>query len=293
MRLRSLLFIPADSEKKLQKGDQVAADALILDLEDAVAPANKAAARRLARDYLAARPRGRRSQLWVRINPITTAEARSDLECVLAGRPDGIVQPKTRGADDVLELGAQIGRLEADLGLEVGSTRILPVATETAQAMFTMDQFQRCDQRLAALTWGAEDLAAAVGAISNKDADGRWTFPYQLARSLCLFAASAVNVPAIDTLYADFRDPAGLRAACDEARRDGFSGKLAIHPGQVEVINQAFTPSAEEIAFAQRVVAAFAALPEAGTLALDGRMLDIPHLRQAQKILAMADQAAP
>jgi citrate lyase subunit beta/citryl-CoA lyase len=288
MRLRSLLFIPADSERKLQKGDDTAADALILDLEDAVAAANKSSARKLAGDYLAGHPRNRRSQLWVRINPITTAESQVDLESVMAGRPDGIVQPKTRSPDDVIELGLQLNRLEKELGIEIGSTRILPLATETPQAMFSLGQYSRCDHRLAALTWGAEDLSAAIGAASNKDGEGNWTFPYQVARAFCLFAAGAAEVPAIDTLYADFRDSAGLRAACDEARRDGFSGKLAIHPAQVDVINEAFTPSAEEIDHAQRVVAAFAAQADAGTLALDGRMLDAPHLKQARKILVMA-----
>lgn len=290
MRLRSLLFIPADSEKKLQKGDDMAADALILDLEDAVAAANKSSARKLARDYLAAHPRNRRSQLWVRINAITSAEFRADLESVMAGRPDGIVQPKTRSPDDVIELGLQLERLEKELRIEIGSTRILPLATETPQAMFSLGQFARCDRRLAAITWGAEDLSAAIGAASNKDGAGNWTFPYQVARAFCLFAAGAAAVPAIDTLYADFRDTAGLSASCDEARRDGFSGKLAIHPAQVDVINAAFTPSAEEIAHAQRVVAAFAAQADTGTLALDGRMLDAPHLQQARKILTMAGQ---
>lgn len=288
MRLRSLLFIPADSERKLQKGDDTAADALILDLEDAVAAANKSSARKLARDYLAEHPGTRRSQLWVRINAITTAECRADLESVMAGRPDGIVQPKICSPDDVIELGLQLRRLETELGMESGSTRILPLATETPQAMFCMGQFSRCDQRLAALTWGAEDLSAAIGAASNKDDEGNWTFPYQVARAFCLFAASAAGVPAIDTVYAAFRDTAGLRAACGQARRDGFSGKLAIHPAQVDVINEAFTPSTEEIAHAQRVVAAFAAQADAGTLALDGRMLDAPHLQQARKILTMA-----
>jgi len=290
MRLRSLLFIPADSERKLHKGDGVAADALILDLEDAVAPVNKPAARKLALDYLLQRAQDRRSQLWVRINPITMEESKADLATVMEGRPDGIVQPKTRSPDDVIELGLRINQLETEFGIENGATRILPVATETPEAMFSLGQFSRCGQRLAALTWGAEDLSAALGAVSNKDSGGNWTFPYQVARAFCLFAASAAGVPAVDTLYADFRDNAGLRAACDSARRDGFSGKLAIHPAQVDVINAAFTPSAEEIAHAQRVVAAFAAQPEAGTLALDGQMLDVPHLTQARKILTLAGE---
>jgi citrate lyase subunit beta/citryl-CoA lyase len=288
MRLRSLLFIPADSERKLQKGDDVAADVLILDLEDAVVPDRKAAARQLALDYLSRRTGERKRQLWVRINPINTPESMADLECIMPGRPDGIIQPKTRSPDDVIELGEQLGRLERQLGTARGHTLILPVATETPEALFTLGEFSRCGDRLAALTWGAEDLSAAVGAATNKEPDGNWTFPYQLARALCLFAASAAGVPAIDTLYADFRDMAGLQAACDTARRDGFIGKLAIHPAQVDVSNQAFTPSAEEIEYARRVVIAFAAQPGAGTLSLDGRMLDLPHLKQARKILAMA-----
>jgi citrate lyase subunit beta/citryl-CoA lyase len=291
MRLRSLLFIPADSERKLQKGDDVAADVLILDLEDAVVPDRKAAARQLALDYLSRQTGERKRQLWVRINPINTPESMADLECIMPGRPDGIIQPKTRSPDDVIELGEQLGRLERQLGTARGHTLILPVATETPEALFTLGEFSRCGDRLAALTWGAEDLSAAVGAAINKEPDGNWTFPYQLARALCLFAASAAGVPAIDTLYADFRDTAGLQAACDTARRDGFIGKLAIHPAQVDVINQAFTPSAEEIEYARRVVIAFAAQPGAGTLSLDGRMLDIPHLKQARKILAMAGSA--
>jgi len=289
MRLRSLLFIPADSEKKLQKGEGIEADMLILDLEDAVAPARKPVARTLARDYLSARPSNRNSQLWVRINPINLPESREDLKSVMAGRPDGIVQPKTRSPDDVIELGVELTRIEKELGFESGSTRILPVATETPQAMFSLGQFARCGHRLAAITWGAEDLSAAIGAMNNKGSNGDWTFPFQVARAFCLFAAAAAGVPAIDTLFADFRDTEGLRASCDRARRDGFSGKMAIHPAQVDLINEAFTPSSEEIAYAQRVVEAFAAQPEAGALALDGKMLDVPHLIQAHKILSMAE----
>lgn len=288
MRLRSLLFIPADSEKKLTRGDEVAADVLILDLEDSVAPAQKSLARQLALRYLLERKDNRSSQLWVRINPIDTGDALADLAEVMPGRPDGIIQPKTRSADDVAELGNTLGRLEAELGIPVGQTRIIPVATETPEAMFSLGQFSRCDQRLAALTWGAEDLSAALGAVSNRDPEGRWTFPYQVARSFCLFGAAAAGVPAIDTIFADFRDIESLRASCVAARRDGFSGKLAIHPAQVDVINDAFTPSEPEIAHARRVVKAFAAQPNAGTLSLDGQMLDMPHLKQARKVLAAA-----
>jgi len=286
--LRSLLFVPGDSEKKLLRSESVSADALILDLEDSVAPENKVKARALVCEYLAAHATERSRQIWVRINPIDQAEAGADLGAVIRARPDGIVQPKTRSPDDVILLGQRIGTYEMEHDFPHGSTRILPVATETPEALFSMGDYVRCDRRLAGLTWGAEDLSAAVAALDNKDSDGNWTHPYQLARSLCLFAAHAADVEAIDTLYANFRDSEGLLASCKEARRDGFSGKLAIHPDQVDVINGAFTPDAEEVARARRIVDLFDANPGAGTLALDGAMLDIPHLKQARKILAMA-----
>jgi len=286
--MRSLLFVPGDSEKKLAKAEGLAADVLILDLEDAVVPERKAAARGLVREFLSVRPDNRRQQLWVRINPLDHAEAGADLGAVIPVRPDGIVLPKTRSPEDIEVLGQRIGHYEAEYEFPVGSTRVLPVATETPQSLFSLGEYARCGKRLAGITWGAEDLAAAVGAMSNRDAEGRWTPPYQMVRSLCLFAAHAAGVEAIDTLWANFRDPAGLEASCAEARRDGFSGKLAIHPDQVEVINRCFTPSAEEIERAQRIVDLFAAHPGAGTLALDGSMLDLPHLRQARRILALA-----
>jgi citrate lyase subunit beta/citryl-CoA lyase len=286
--MRSFLFVPGDSEKKLAKADGIAADALILDLEDAVAAQHKVAARGLVREYLGARPDHRRQKLWVRINPLDHAEAGADLGAVMPLRPDGIVLPKTRSPDDIELLGRRIGTYEAEYDFQVGSTRILPVATETPQSLFSLGEYARCGKRLAGITWGAEDLAAAVGAMANREADGRWTAPYQLVRSLCLFAAHAAGVEAIDTLWANFRDLQGLEASCAEARRDGFSGKLAIHPDQVEVINRCFTPSPEEIARARRVVELFEANPGAGTLSLDGTMLDLPHLRQARRILALA-----
>jgi citrate lyase subunit beta/citryl-CoA lyase len=286
MSLRSLLFVPGDSEKKLAKSLGVAADVLILDLEDAVAPAQKPAARVRVTEFLAAHPVRTPTQLWVRINPLETAEALPDLTAVMAARPDGIIQPKTRSPDDVVQLAHYLDVLETHHGIALGSTRILPVATETAEAIFTMGGFARCGSRLAALTWGAEDLGTVLGVSANKEADGRWTQPFQLARTLCLFGASAAGVPAIDTLYADFRDPAGLRAACAEASRDGFSGKIAIHPDQVVTINECFMPSAAEIAHASQVVEMFRANPGIAALSLDGKMIDIPHLHQAEKILA-------
>lgn len=289
--MRSLLFVPGDSEKKMAKAEGIAADVLIFDLEDAVAPERKAAARGLVREYLAARADGRRRQLWVRINPLDHAEAGADLGAIMPHRPDGIMLPKTRSPDDVEVLGRRIGTYEAEHDFPVGSTRILPVATETPQALFSLGGYARCAKRLAGITWGAEDLAAAIGATANREADGRWTAPYQFVRSLCLFAAHAAGVEAIDTLWANFRDPQGLEASCAEARRDGFSGKLAIHPDQVEVINRLFLPSAEEIERAGRIVALFEANPEAGTLALDGVMVDLPHLRQARRVLALAAAA--
>jgi citrate lyase subunit beta/citryl-CoA lyase len=288
---RSWLFVPGDSEKKLVKSAGLAADVLILDLEDAVMPERKAAARGLVCDYLAERPYPRRQQLWVRINPLDHVEAGADLGAVMPLRPDGIVLPKTRSPDDVEVLGRRLGTYEAEHDFSVGSTRILPVATETPQALFSLGDYACCATRLAGITWGAEDLAAAVGATANREPDGRWTAPYQFVRSLCLFAAHAAGVEAIDTLWANFRDPEGLESSCAEARRDGFGGKLAIHPDQVEVINRCFTPSAEEVERAGRIVELFAANPGAGTLALDGVMLDLPHLHQARRILALAAAA--
>jgi len=288
-RMRSLLFVPGDSERKMAKSEGVPADVVIFDLEDAVAAANKAAARARVREFLEQRQGDRRQALWVRINPIDHAEAGADLAAVMPARPDGIVLPKSRSPDDVEALGTRIGHYEAEHDFEIGSTRILPVATETPQAIFRLGAYARCGKRLAGLTWGAEDLAAAIGATCNRDEAGEWTEPYRLVRSLCLFAAHAAGVRAIDTLYPDFHDAEGLRRSCELARRDGFSGKLAIHPEQVETINQAFVPSAEEVERARRIVELFEANPGAGTLALDGAMLDLPHLRQARRILDQAD----
>jgi len=289
--MRSWLFVPGDSEKKVAKAEGISADVLIFDLEDAVASQRKAFARDLLREYLVSRADARRQQLWVRINPLDLAEAAADLAAVMPGRPDGIVLPKAQSPEDVAALGTRLDRFEQEHGHPVGSTRILPVATETPRSVFALGEYGPGSRRLAGLTWGAEDLAAAVGATGNRDPEGRWTAPYQVVRSLCLFAAHAAGVAAIDTLWANFRDPRGLEASCSEARRDGFSGKLAIHPDQVGVINRCFTPSAEEIERARRIVELFEANPGAGTLALEGSMLDLPHLRQAQRILELADAA--
>ncbi len=292
MRLRSLLFVPGDSERKLAKSAGIESDVLILDLEDSVAPSQKQAARERVRAHLSGTPVRPTTQLWVRINPVDLREALIDLAAVMPGAPDGVIQPKTRSPDDVVRLSHYLDAFEAQHGIESGRTKILPVATETPEALFQMGGFARCAGRLAALTWGAEDLSTAVGAMTNKQDDGNWSQPYQLARSLCLFGAHAAGVPAIDTLFADIRDAAGLRASCAAARRDGFSGKIAIHPEQVSVINECFTPSADELAHARRIIALFAANPGVGTLAMDGQMLDIPHLRQAQRIASLAEPGA-
>lgn len=287
MRLRSLLFVPGDSERKFAKAEGCGADGLILDLEDAVAPAQKPEARRLVASLLDRRAPTLWS-FWVRVNAWDTGLTRQDLASVVRPGLDGILLPKANGAEDVVRLGKDLDALEAKSGMTVGATRILVVSTETPAAMFNLGSYAPAHPRLAGLTWGAEDLSAAIGATTNKGPDGEWSHPYQLARSLCLFAAAAAEVAPIDTLYADFRDNDGLIASCRAARRDGFTGRIAIHPDQVAAINACFTPSDEDIAHARRVIAAFAAQPDAGTLGIDGKMYDIPHLKAAQRVLAAA-----
>ena len=280
---RSLLFIPGDSEKKLAKADGCGADIVIIDLEDAVAPARKSAARELAAAVLAER-RGRADgpRLWVRVNALDTGMVEDDLAAVLPGKPEGLIQPKTEGAGDV-------ERLAAMLGEDGGTTRILPLVTETARAPFRIGSFAETRlPRLAGLTWGAEDLAAALGATGNRDAQSEWLFTFKLVRSLTLMAAHAANVPAIETLHADYRDEQGLARSSRQARAEGFAGRLAIHPAQVPVINEAFTPAEAEVATARAIVAAFAAEPDAGVIGFEGRMLDVPHLRAAERTLALA-----
>ncbi|MEJ2402409.1 MAG: CoA ester lyase [Xanthomonadales bacterium] len=282
--MRSLLFVPADSERKLAKAVEVPADALILDLEDSVATANKPRARERAVRFLqtCGLPRER---LWVRVNPTTSAEHADDLAAIAPSRPGGIMLPKARSPEDVLALARA---LDAHAGGQGGADEpigILPLVTETPEALFQLGGYGACGPRLAALSWGAEDLGAAVGATAVREADGSWTPPFEMVRNLCLFAAHAAGVAAIDTIHADFRDAAGLERACRAARRDGFTGKLAIHPGQVDIINRVFTPSAAEIERARRVVDAFARQPGAGVVELDGVMLDRPHLVQARRIL--------
>ena len=288
MILRSMLFVPGDSDRKLGKAVASPADALILDLEDSVAPDRTRIARGMVRAYLESRPDRSRQQLWVRINPLATDKALPDLAAIVGGAPDGILLPKPDSAADVVLLGHYLTALEHGEGLPPGQIRIIPVATETARAVFALGSYAGCSQRLVGITWGAEDLAAALGASTNQAPGGGYAFTYELARSLCLAGAVAADVQPIDTLFMNFRDPAGLETDSRQSRQLGFTGRIAIHPDQIAPINAAYSPDADEIAHARRVVDAFAAAPGTGVVGLDGKMLDMPHLKQANRLLQMA-----
>lgn len=291
MRLRSLLFVPGDSERKFARARTSGADALILDLEDAVAASMKDVARMQVAAWIGEK-RADDSAFFVRVNPFDTGLTLDDLAAVAMPGLDGILVPKADGAQDIVRIGHYLDALEARASVTPGSIRIAVVATETPAAMFALGSYAPAHPRLVGLTWGAEDLAAAIGATGNKSADGDWAFPYRIARAQCLFAAANASVAPIDTLFADFRDAAGLEASCRAARADGFTGRIAIHPDQVATINRCFSPSNDELAEARRIVAAFAAQPDAGTLGIDGKMYDIPHLKAARRTLAAAgDQA--
>ena len=289
--MRSLLFVPGDSPKKLEKAKASGADALILDLEDSVSGDRKGEARATTLAFLKEfGPHARRPRLFVRVNGLSTGLTDDDLE-VVAGRPDGIMLPKAEGGSAVVHLDAKLAAHEALHGLPDGHVRIVALTTETAKALFLAGTYAAASARLIGLTWGAEDLSAELGAETNRDPEGRFLDPYRLARSLCLAAAASAEVQAIDTVYVDFRNSAGLRRETEEARRDGFTAKIAIHPGQVDIINAVFTPTAEAIAKAKAVVAAFAADASAGVVGLDGVMYDRPHLRRAEQLLARAKAA--
>ncbi|QLC25677.1 CoA ester lyase [Parasphingopyxis algicola] len=289
---RSWLFVPADSDKKIAKALGGEADAIILDLEDSVAEANKPAARETAAAAVADADRDR-PQLWIRINPPDSGLAEADLAAIIRTRPYGVMVPKTESGSDIDTLRRMLDAEEGAQRVQVGSTKISAVATETAASLFGLGSYAGVSDRLAALTWGAEDLSAALGASSKFDADGELSFTYRLARSLCLAGAVAADVQPVDSLYGDFRDQEGLKADCEKGRREGFTGKLAIHPAQVPVINAAFTPSDAEVEHARKVVDLFAANPDLGTIGLDGKMLDRPHLLQAQRVLDRADLSGP
>lgn len=286
LRMRSWLFAPGDSEKKMAKASAGPADVVIFDLEDAVAPSEKPLARQMVHDFLVAQTENR-ARFFVRINPLDGPYALDDLAAIMPAAPGGIMLPKLYGRADVETLDAHLTRLEQAHGMASGSTPVIALVTETAAAMFETGNYKGAP-RLIALTWGAEDLADALGAASNRNDDGSYGFTYELARSLTLIGARAAGLAPIETIQGDFRDLAGLKARAEKVRRDGYVGMLAIHPDQVPVINAAFTPSAEELAEAREIVDLFAANPTAGTIGHKGKMLDRPHLARAAALLAQA-----
>lgn len=284
---RSFLFVPGDSERKLSKAHDSGADALIVDLEDSVAASARPAARKLSLSFL---EEGGEAETWVRINPLHTDDAMLDLRAVMPAAPCGIVLPKAAGAADIHKLAGLLDAFEREYALPPGQTRILPIVTESPASMFRLQEYTGSSDRLAGMSWGAEDLSSAVGASTARDEDGNWLPPYELARSLCLFAAAAAGVAAIDTVFTRYKDEQGLQRYVSRARRDGFTGMLAIHPAQVAIINETFTPSAAEIERAERIVALFAQNPDAGTLGMDGEMIDRPHQLQAERLLALVNR---
>lgn len=284
--VRSWLFAPGDSERKMEKATASAAGIVILDLEDAIVENAKLKARSMVSDFLRVNAQ-HRERLWVRINPVQSPHALMDLAAVMPAAPGGVMLPKSRSRADVELLGNYLAALEVTHGIERGATKVIALVTETAEGMFSTGSYAGAS-RLVAMTWGAEDLADAVGASENFNQDGSYAFTYELARSLCLLGAAAAGVDAIETIHGDFRDEAGLRKRAEQVRRAGYSGMLAIHLAQVEVINKAFTPSAEELASAQEIVNLFAANLGAGTIGHKGAMLDRPHLARAQALLAQA-----
>jgi citrate lyase subunit beta / citryl-CoA lyase len=287
--MRSLLFIPGDSPKKLDKGVTSGADVIIVDLEDAISPERKAAARDITLAYLKqVQPLTKRPRLMVRINGLQTGLTDDDLDVIVAGKPDAIMLPKAEGGGAVTHCDAKLAAREAMHDLPAGSIGLVAIATETAKALFVAGTFAGASARLTGLTWGAEDISSEIGAETNRDKDGNFLDLYRLARALCLAGAAAAKVQAIDTVYVDFRNDAGLRRECEEARRDGFTGKMAIHPAQIPIINDVFTPNADAIAKARAVIAAFAQNPGAGTVGIGGLMYDRPHLELARQLLARA-----
>jgi citrate lyase subunit beta/citryl-CoA lyase len=271
---RSWLFVPADSETKIEKAIRSLADAVIFDLEDSVVPARKAQAREILKGI---RQRDGGPDWWVRINPIGSEFHKDDLDLISRGDMTGIVLPKAESGADILELTHRTGNIP-----------IHAIVTETPASLFNLLSYRQPGSPLVAMSWGAEDLSAALGASSKYDGSGELAFTYRLARSLCLAGAVAAGVQPVDGVFADFRDDQGLRAEAEAARREGFTGKLAIHPAQVPVINAAFTPSKDEVRHAEAVVAAFEAHPDAGTVSVEGRMADRPHLEQARRVLQRA-----
>jgi citrate lyase subunit beta / citryl-CoA lyase len=288
--MRSALFVPGDDEKKLAKALLSGADALIVDLEDSVAFAAKERARRIAGEFLrAAASQSQRPRLFVRVNPLESGLTDADLDAVMPSVPAGVFLPKSLSGASVQQLGVKLAVREASLGIDDGATRIIAIATESARALFGMESYRGCSARLEGLAWGGEDLSADLGAESNRLPDGAYAGPFALARNLTLVGAIAAGTAPIDTVFTNFRDLEGLRAEAVAARRDGFWGKMAIHPAQAPIINEVFTPTPEALARARAILAAFAAAPGAGVVALDGEMLDRPHQLRAERLLARAN----
>jgi citrate lyase subunit beta / citryl-CoA lyase len=284
--MRSLLFVPGDSRKKLDKALTSGADVLLIDLEDSIDLGAKDEARKVTAEFLSKHESTtNRPRLYVRVNGLTTGMLDADLDGVMRSVPDGVVLPKAIGGTDVAHLGAKLAVREAEFGLADGATRILAIATENAAGVFALGTFAGSSHRLMGLTWGGEDLSADLGAETNRDEGGAYTDPYRLARSLTLFGAAAAGIDAIDSVFTNFRDMEGLAAECRASRRDGFVAKMAIHPAQVPVINEAFTPSPEAIERAKAVIEAFKANPGAGVVGVNGEMLDRPHLLRAERLL--------
>ena len=284
--MRSLLFVPADGGSKLDKAMASGADGVIIDLEDSIAAASKESARKLALDFLkSAQSRKERPQLLVRINGLDTGMTDADLDAVVPGKPDAVLLPKAEGGATVIHLDAKLTVREALAGLPEGKIKILAQTVESPAGLFSAGSYRNCSARLIGMTWGPEDLCAELGAEANREIDGTLTEPYRIARAMCLFGAAAAKVSAIETIYVNFRDTEVLRKDTELARRDGFTGRLAIHPAQVPVINEVFTPSTAQIEKAKAIVAAFEAKPGAGTVGMDGKMYDRPHLARAQALL--------
>jgi citrate lyase subunit beta / citryl-CoA lyase len=285
--MRSLLFVPADGGAKLDKAMASGADAVIIDLEDSIAPERKQPAREAALSFLKkTAAQNERPRLLVRINGLDTGMTDADLEAIVPGKPDAVVFPKAEGGKSVIHLDAKLTAREAMAGLPEGSIKILTQAVESAAGLFLAGTFRDASRRLIGMTWGPEDLSVELGSQTNRETNGELTEPYRLARNMCLYGAATAKVPAIETVYVDFRNAEGLQRDTEAARRDGFTGRLAIHPAQVPIINAVFTPTADEIARAKAIVAAFAAQPGAGAVGIDGKMYDRPHLARAQALLA-------
>ena len=290
MLAKSYIFVPGDSDKKLAKANDLGADAIIFCLEDAVAEANKPLARAKVREYLETHRSSSSSQLWVRVNPFSSSHMLKDLVAIMAGHPYGVFLPKPSNGNDFKVLDNYLTILEVQNGIDPGTTRVMSV-TESCIGTINQGEFATASPRLSGMCWGAEDMSADVGASDNKDEDGNYFLVHQINRANCLVVCNAGNMQAVDGICSDYKNETMLRDECKKARAEGFTGKIAIHPAQIPIINEMFSPSAEEISYAKRVIQAFEESPEqAGTVGLDGKMLDYPHLKRAKRLLNLAGE---